>query len=407
MVNKTRELLLGLHEKNQLMVEQLHAFCSINSGTENLPGLAKMRQTLEAAFLPLADSIETIPFPETTALNIEGFAQRQSYGDGLWIRKRPELKRRVLLCGHMDTVYGANHPFHAVTMLSDNKLNGPGVADMKGGLIVLLHALICFEASSLSPLLGWDVFINTDEEVGSPASRFFYEQIAGDYQAALVYEPAMNEQGTLAKNRKGSGKFTLIAEGKSAHAGRAFFEGKNAICHLAEAITAIHALNDLDNGITLNVGKIAGGDALNRVPDKAVAQIDVRISKPEDALWVTEQFNRIREEGKREGCTLAIEGYFGRPVKTVSNGTARLFQRVKQVGEVLGLAIDWQDSGGCCDGNNLAALGLPVIDTLGVRGGNIHTEAEYILLDSLVERSALSALLLMDLAGSGLEDLNQ
>jgi glutamate carboxypeptidase len=278
---------------------------------------------------------------------------------------------------------------------------------MKGGLIVMLHALSAFEQSPLAHQMGWDVLINSDEEIGSPASSIIFDKLAPDYQAALVYEPAMTATGTLAKNRKGSGKLTLIATGKAAHAGRAFDEGRNAICYLAEAVTAIHALNGLRDGVTINVGKIAGGEALNVVPDKAVAQLDIRISLPEDEFWVRSALDHIIIKMKHPDYSLTIHGGFGRPVKRVCAATERLFQRVQNIGKELGLSIDWKDSGGCCDGNNLAYHGLAVLDTLGVRGGNIHSPEEYILLDSLSERSALSALLLIDLAQGGLEDLKK
>lgn len=329
----------------------------------------------------------------------------ESCGDALFIRKRPHLQRRILLSGHMDTVYPANSSFQKLTYINDNHVNGPGVADMKGGLIVMLHALTAFEQTEAAAQLGWDVLINSDEEIGSPASSILFDELASHYQAALVYEPAMTPTGTLAKNRKGSAKYTLIASGKAAHAGRAFAEGRNAICYLAEAVCEVHALNGKREGVTINVGKIAGGEALNVVPDKAVAKLDIRISQPEDEIWVKNELAKIGQKLKRADYSLTMHGTFGRPVKRVCAGTERLFQRVQHLGKELGLTIDWKDSGGCCDGNNLARHGLPVLDTLGVRGGNIHSHDEYILLDSLAERATLSALLLLDLAQGGLEDL--
>lgn len=400
-----KEFLYTLNTRKQAMVEQLHHFCEINSGTENLLGLSQMCQTLKTVFIPLADQIEEIEFPAINTIDMSGNTSTQLCGKALFIRKRPQLKRRILLAGHMDTVYGAMHPFQALSYQNDNQIKGPGVTDMKGGLIVLYQALSAFENTKESASLGWDVLINADEEIGSPASSSFFDKITGDYQAALLYEPAMTPTGTFAKNRRGSGKLTLVATGKSAHAGRAFNEGRNAICYLAEVLIQIHALNWQDKGITINVGKIAGGGALNVVPDKAVAKLDVRISKPEDENWVRSQLNHILNKMQREGYSLSLDGNFGRPVKHICKATKRLFERIQQIGYKLGLPIDWQDSGGCCDGNNLARHGLPVIDTLGVRGGNIHSINEYILLDSLVERATLSSLLLLDLAKGGLEEL--
>lgn len=403
----SKELLISLREQHSMMVQQLHQFCEINSGSDNLAGLEAMQRKLADTFTPLGDQLETLVLPAITSINMQGDLTTQRCGDALLIRKRTHLSRRILLAGHMDTVYSPLQSFQTLTYVNDNQVNGPGVADMKGGLIVMLHALSCFEQSPAAADLGWDVLINADEEIGSPASSALFDELALQYQAALVYEPAMTIHGTFAKNRKGSGKLTLVATGKAAHAGRAFEEGRNAICYLAEVVTAVHALNGKRQGVTLNIGKIAGGEALNVVPDKAVAKIDVRISKPNDADWVMAEFHRIIANFNRQDYSLTVHGGFARPVKRVCHATQRLFNRLGNIGKSLGLAIHWEDSGGCCDGNNLAHHGLAVIDTLGVRGGAIHSFDEFILLDSLVERASLSALLLIDLAKGGLEELSQ
>lgn len=399
------EVVINLTHRQNMMIEQLHAFCAVNTGTENLTGLILMRQLLSNAFTAIADQIDTQPLPPITTITMSGEQIMQTCGDVLLIRKRPELKRRILLCGHMDTVYASNHIFQTLTQLNENKLNGPGVTDMKGGLIVMLHALAAFEETPYAATLGWDVFINADEEIGSPASSQYLDKIAANYTTALAYEPTINPEGTFAKNRRGSGKFTLIATGKAAHVGRSFFTGRNAICYLAEVISLIHALNGQRDGVTINVGKIAGGEALNVVPDKAVTKLDIRIGCIEDETWVQQQLAKLIKSMQREDYSLSITGNFNRPVKKISASTQKLFSQIKQVGKKLGLTLDWQDSGGCCDGNNLAQHGLAVIDTLGVRGGEIHSAQEFILLDSLVERASLSALLLVHLASGGLEEL--
>jgi glutamate carboxypeptidase len=396
------ELLSFLSANHQLMIEQLHQFCEINSGSDNLIGLAKMHIALEQAFAPIADVIESHDFSPLPTIDMSGHLTEQRCGNLLYIRKRPHLKRRILLSGHMDTVYSSHHPFQTLKYINDNCLNGPGVADMKGGLIVILHALLAFESSPYAHEIGWDVVINADEELGSPFSGSFLSKIAQYYETALVYEPSMSIEGTLAKNRKGSGKFTLIVKGKAAHAGRSFQEGRNAICFLADIIPLIHALNGKRQGVTINIGLIAGGEALNMVPETAVVKLDIRISEANDERWVREQINLIVDETRQEGYSVEIHGHFGRPVKRVNQATEQLFLRVQRLGKSLGLTINWQDSGGCCDGNNLAAHGLPVLDTLGVRGGDIHTSNEFILLDSLVERAALSTLLLIELSQEGM-----
>lgn len=383
-----------------LMLQQLHAFCAINSGTQNLSGLARMHDELYAAFKPLADVIESIVMPQLSSISMSGETILQATGNALLIKKRPHLKRRVLLCGHMDTVYGADNPFQTLKTIDSNTLNGPGVADMKGGLVVMLHALLAFEQMECADQLGWDVFINADEETGSSASSSVMANIAQHCQTALVFEPAMTKDGVLAKNRKGNGKITFIATGVAAHAGRDFAAGRNAICFLADVVLAIDALNGQREGVTFNVGLISGGSTLNSVPDKAVAKVDVRITYPEDEQWVREQLDKILIQHQKPDFSLSIDSRFDRPVKRINPATESLFARLRELGKTVNLNIDWKDSGGCCDGNNLAQHGLAVIDTLGVRGGNIHTSDEFIVLDSLVERATLSALLLADLARS-------
>ena len=396
-----------LRDHETTMVSELHQFCRINSGTENQAGLNQMHQALSDAFRPIADEMHTQTPSPIELINLSGNTVLQATGNALYIRKRPHLKRRVLLSGHMDTVYGVDHAFQALTAVNDNRVVGPGVADMKGGLIVMLHALLAFEETAFAEQLGWDVLINADEEIGSPASSVWFKDIASSVQATLVYEPAMTATGTLAKNRKGSGKITLVAKGRAAHAGRAFEEGRNAICYLADIIHAVHQLNGQRDGVTINVGLMAGGDALNVVPDTAVAKLDIRISQSTDEPWVRQQLEAIAHALSKPDYSLHIDGGFHRPVKQVNVATTRLFERIQKIGHTLGLNLDWQDSGGCCDGNNFSALNLPVIDTLGVRGGEIHSANEFILLDSLVERAALSALLLADLAQGGLEGVTQ
>lgn len=403
---KDQDILSALDARKELMIDQIYQLCSINSSSNNLDGLQIMLGALRELFYPLGDLADIISMPAISSINLQGNPITLECGDALFIRKRPECKRRILLMGHMDTVYPLTSPFQTVKALSSTRLNGPGVADMKGGLIVLLHALSLFEKMPQAAHLGWDVFITADEEIGSPSSSPFLASIAQQYQAAFVYEPAL-EEGYLAKNRKGSGKLALIAHGRAAHAGRAFNEGKNAICYLAEAIIAVNALNGKKEGVTINIGLMSGGEALNVVPAMATAQLDIRISQPEDACWVKEQLQSIIHQLARQGYDLTLQGTFHRPVKKVSQPIIQLFNRVKKISERLSFFLDWKDSGGCCDGNNLSNLGVPVLDNLGVCGGKIHSTEEFLELSSLTERGALSALLLKDLAEGGLEEIYQ
>lgn len=394
-----------LSAQKKIMLEQLHALCRIHSGSHQLEGLAHMHEALKQLFAPLVDETETHALAPIPGINLAGQETHTPVGALLYLRKRPHLKRRVLLSGHMDTVFGDHHHYTKLSTSTKGRLKGPGVADMRGGLVVILHALQAFESTPFADTLGWDIVITADEELGSPGSSTFLEKIRTRYLAALIYEPAVTPEGGFARNRKGSGKFTLVATGKSAHAGRAFKKGRNAIPYLAEALVAINALNNNTRNITFNIGEIAGGEALNIVPDIAVAKLDVRISLPEDETWVLNAFNTIIKQLKRDGYHLKLHGKFGRPVKRINAESEALFKRIQHLGAMQGLSFDWQDTGGCCDGNNLMHPGIAILDTLGVRGGGIHGTKEFLITDSLVERASLSALLLVDLARGGLEAL--
>lgn len=385
------------------MLQDLYEFCEINSGTYNLKGLSQMRDLLIKKFTPISDDITQIEMPEVATVNMSGDSIAEQFGNALLFQKRPHLKRRVLLCGHMDTVYDIHHPFQKLQQINEKTITGPGVTDMKGGLIAMLNALILFEKNPISEQLGWDVFINADEEIGSIASMSSLLEVSQKVQAALVYEPALSESGNFAKNRKGCAKITIIAKGHSAHAGRDFQSGKNAICHLARLVTAIDALNGQREGVTFNVGRIAGGTALNIVPNKAVAKIDIRFNQLDDKQWIKDKIHTLQLEYAMPGYDYIIDSQFARPVKQINHPTQQLFNTLIDVGHDINLTIDWCDAGGCCDGNNLAEHGLAVIDTLGVRGGKIHTSEEFILTDSLAERATLSALLLTELAMGKLE----
>lgn len=376
-----------LNEQEATFIRQLEAWCEINSGSHHPEGLARMKEALTAAFLPLVDLQTTL-------------------GQSLYFQKRPDLKRRILLCGHLDTVYPETSPFQHVSRRKSQLMLGPGVADMKGGLVVMWAALQAFEQTEYAQTLGWDVLINTDEEIGSRGSAPYLDALAQTHQAALIFEPAMNEKGDLARARKGSGNLILQASGKSAHAGRAFDEGRNAIILLAKALIQIDLLNGQRHGLTINTGLIEGGEALNQVPNRAQAQLDIRFTNPQDLPWIEQKVHEVCQAlNQPPDLMLTPKFQYNRPVKVVTPELERLFLKLQQAGKHLNLNIQWQDSGGCCDGNNLSALGMPVLDTLGVRGGMIHTHQEFVHLDSIVERAALTTLLLNDLAQDGLEVL--
>lgn len=393
-----QEPLDWLDSQREHMVFLTESWARINSGSYNLEGIRTFRAALADNFHWLGGEQEVVPLAPLIAVDAQGQQQAIPIAEALTIRKRPEAPIQVLLVGHMDTVYGPEHPFQTPKFISDTVLNGPGVADLKGGLVVMLKALEAFERSPFASQLGWQVVLNPDEEIGSISSDPLLRKAAEGKMLGLVYEPALAD-GSLAGARKGSGNFSVVVTGRAAHAGRNPEEGRNAVAAASELAVAIHHLNGLRDGVTFNVARIDGGSALNVVPDSAVLRFNIRTREPADEAWAMEELERLLARLRdREGYGATRHGFFTRAPKPMAPEIRAVFEMVQDCGRLLGLEIGIKPSGGCCDGNNLWRHGLPNVDTLGVRGANIHSSDEICYLDSLTERAKLSALLLMRLA---------
>jgi len=274
------------------------------------------------------------------------------------------------------------------------------VIDAKGGLVVLLTALEAIEKSDVSKNIGWDVLINPDEEIGSPGSAPLLLQCAKENHLGLLFEPALPD-GSIVGERKGSGGFSLIVRGRAAHAGRDFDQGRSAIVAVADAVGKLHTINGQIPGVIVNVGRIDGGGAANVVPDLAIARINVRTSAPQDEARVRERLDLIINElNARDGIRAELHGGVFSPPKLLDDRSRRLSDHVIACGHELGLNLSRKPSGGASDGNRLVAAGLPVVDSMGPRGGKLHSPEEFLVIDSLVERAKLAALVLMKL-GSG------
>jgi len=384
------------------MLAQVQAWSALNTGTANLAGLAEQAAMLAEAFSALPGTVELVDPAPVTAIAADGSAYAKPHGQHLVLRVRPQANRRILLTGHMDTVFPADHPFQRQTWLDGETLNGPGVADMKGGIAVMLHALLAFEGTGHASALGYDVLINSDEETGSLASAGLIAELAQGKMAALTYEPAALPDGTLAHERGGTGNYSITFTGKSAHAGRNPHEGRNAIVAAADLILRLKALESPE--ITINPARLEGGAANNVVPDHAVLRFNVRPRSTLAAETFESDFNALLRsiEAAHEIATHK-HGGVTRPPKKVDARAQALFDLVRQCGAELGQTIRWQASGGVCDGNNIAACGVPVVDTMGVRGGAIHSPDEYLIVPSLAERAALSARVITRLAQGALQ----
>jgi glutamate carboxypeptidase len=379
------------------MLAQVERWCAVNSGTTNLAGLAEVAGMLSEAFTVLPGEIRLVDPSGEDRMAANGTVEPVSRGQHLHLCVRPGANRRILLTGHMDTVFPKDHPFQTLQESEAGVINGPGVADMKGGIAVMLAALAAFESSASASAMGYDVLINSDEETGSTTSAPLIAELARGKIAALTYEPAALPDGTLAGARPGSANYSFAITGKSAHAGRNPQDGRNAVVAAADLALRLAALRR--DGLSVNPAKIDGGGPNNVVPDQAVLRANLRPATMGIAKSVhTEVEAIVRAIMTRHEVAIHIHGGLGRPPKELDEPALRLFGLVRDCGADLGQAIAWKSSGGVCDGNNIAACGVPVVDTMGVRGGAIHSSDEYLIVESLAERAALSALTLHRIA---------
>lgn len=387
------------HARAAPMLDQVLAWSAINSGTRNLAGVAAIGRVLADAFAVLPGAVTlTAPDPVET-VNADGTRALLGHGQHLLVTVRPDAPLQMLFTGHMDTVYPGDHPFQQCVWREAGVLNGPGVADMKGGIAIMLAALRAVEASPMAAQLGYQVIIGADEETGSLSSARLIAEVARGKLAAFTYEPALPD-GTLAGARGGTGNFSITVRGKSAHAGRNPDEGRNAV--LAAADLALRLAAARSPTLAVNPARIEGGGPNNVVPELAILRVNFR---PKDAAAVARATDHlsacIAGVAAEHDVTIDCHGGFNRPPKPISAAAARLFDTVRAAGADLGLAIGWRDTGGVCDGNNIAACGVPVVDTMGARGGDIHSSDEYLIVDSLSERAALSALAIARIVQKG------
>ncbi|WP_421867424.1 hydrolase [Motiliproteus sp.] len=389
-----------IDDQQQRMLDDTIRLALVNSGSYNVDGVNEVARMLDQISADLGGTREYIDVAPQLVVNADGETIEQPLGQALSIRKRPDAPIQVFLCGHLDTVFAIDHPFQQVEWLDEDTINGPGVADLKGGLVLMFTALAALERTPWADRIGWEVLLNPDEEIGSPGSAPLLKQAALRHQLGLIYEPSFPD-GNLAGERKGSGNFSVVVKGRAAHAGREHHLGRNAIRALCDFISALDDLNGQRTGVTINPGQIQGGGAVNVVPDTAVARFNIRLEQPNDEDWCLEHINKLRDWiNARDGISIELHGGFGRKPKLLTPANQRLFELVRECGESLDMKLKWLPTGGCCDGNNLAAAGLPNVDTLGVQGGKIHSSDEFCKVSSLAQRAKLSALLLMKLATS-------
>ena len=402
-LKQDQTVLDAIAERGDAIVSRAVDWCAINSGSRHLEGLERQRALLEDALKVLPAAVQPKALAPTIEIADDGAERKQRHPDALYVEVRPQAPVQVVLTGHYDTVYPASSAFQSVRRRDDGALGGPGVADMKGGLSVMLAALEAFEHHPGKDTLGYRLLWSPDEEIGSLASAPHLAELGKLGQVGMTYEPALSD-GAMAGARKGSGNFHIAVKGKAAHAGRDFASGRNAVVGAAAIVARLSDLNGKREGVTVNIAAVAGGSPLNVVPENAVVRFNVRVPDAASAQWVKDAIDHIVSEfvGVHD-LRVALYGGFTRPAKPLDAAQTQLCGTVEEVAGLLGQPIRFIASGGVCEGNNLYAAGLPNVDTLGVRGGDIHSENEFAWPESFVERAQLSALILMKLASGEID----
>jgi len=317
--------------------------------------------------------------------------QRQ-YGNLLEARfgpRRKDAKDRVLLLGHLDTVWPVGTLSQMPYLQTREKLAGPGVLDMKAGVAMAFTAI---EMLAEAELLDREIvlLLNSDEEVGGPVSRPVTETLATQCSAVYVLEAA---QGLAVKTaRKGTGNWRIDLYGVAAHSGVDYEKGVSALGELARIIETINGWTDLKRGLTVSVNIAGGGSKTNVIPAHAFAEVDIRIQKRADGERIAKRFAKLRTADPR--CTLVVAGGINRPPMERKIGIARLYRRARTLAAALGFALEEASTGGASDGNFTAALGIPTLDGLGPVGAGAHAAHEHLLVEHLAPRTALLAALL-------------
>jgi glutamate carboxypeptidase len=376
---------------------ELKSHVDINTGTANIAGLDRYRDLLARELVQLGFATSQHASPSIPALTCEG--GDVEIADHLLATRDGARKQRILLNGHLDTVFSAGDEFQSLVIERDGTLKGPGVADMKGGIVIMLNALRALNQEKLLDESGLTVLLNTDEEIGSLGSRKLIEQQAKLHDVGLVFEGSYQNKVTRA--RKGLGQARLRITGRESHAGGAHEEGVSANLELAHKIVAIEQLTDYQRQVTVNTGVMAGGEKRNTVSGCADAYIDMRFPTAEDGEQLKQRLleiassttvtnSRHPEYPKNESWAT-----LHRPAKEQNDTVDLLITQAMGISKLVGEPIvGTRYAGGGTDGSITQAVGLPTMDSLGMDGVGAHSSREAASVKSLIARTKLAAVLL-------------
>ncbi|MBM0066056.1 M20 family metallopeptidase [Alkalicoccobacillus gibsonii] len=372
-----------LQSKETAMLELLEKLVNVDSGSYNKQGVDEIVRILQQEFNELDFD---------THVNEE-----KEFGNQLIVSHKEATDPTTLLVLHMDTVFGKGTAKERPFTIKEGIAYGPGVIDMKGSHVTTLFAVKALLQEHADALKSVKILFTSDEEIGAPAGRAVIEKHASGMKYALVMEPARTD-GSLVSSRRGGGLYKMEVSGRAAHSGIEPEKGRSAIEELSHKVIKLHALSDHENGISVNVGLINGGSSVNTVAPKATGEIDIRITKMEQAEPLAKKIEEICATPDVDGTSIKLEGGITRPPMEKNTQTIELLDTIKEVGEEIGLPITDISTGGGSDASFTSAMGIATIDGLGPKGGNQHNEGEYLEIETLVERAELLAAVVKRLA---------
>ena len=375
------EIITYLKDNHKPMLALLKELVAIESPSNN-------KEALKNVIRFLRKELEQLGF---YTLHVSG------KNTGGYLYARPLIRKKntplQLLIGHCDTVWELHTIKDMPVVQSNGKLSGPGVFDMKAGIIQILFSLRAIKALQLDLAVTPIILINTDEEIGSHESTPIIKRLSKLVHRAFVLEPPLGLEGRLKTARKGVGRFTITVKGKAAHAGLDPEKGVNAIVELSHQVQRLYTMNDFDKGITVNVGLIEGGYASNVIAAESKATIDVRVYNIEDGAYITDRIHQLKPI--LDNVELRIEGRIGRPPMTQTSRNKHLWENAEANGKLIGLNLEQATAGGGSDGNT-TSLYTATLDGLGTPGDGAHATHEFIFSDKLIERTALLTLLMLN-----------
>ena len=331
---------------------------------------------------------------ETRKISINFKVKRiiaENLGEHFLVRAFPSDEKQILLLGHTDTVHPLGTKEKNPTRIEGNKFYGSGIFDMKANCVLLLEILKAFAELNLQPRRPITILLSCDEEIGSPTGRALVERETRKSEFCLVCEPSAG--GKVKTGRKGTANYILKAHGAPAHAGLEPEKGVSAILEIARQIEKLHALNDLERGTTVNVCLMNGGTASNVIPENAECSIDVRFTSMNEAMRIEQEIENLKSFDER--VSLEILGAINRPPMERTEAVVKLYEKARQVALQFDFELGEAQVGGASDGNFVGALGVPVLDGLGIAGNGAHTLEEFIFVDDIPKRAALLAGILL------------